>query len=123
MAEAQSALNGAMAAGPVTVVDAGLIGMVTLRGDLAGPAVQAVCAVLTGAGFPERLGVSVGDGTAICWMSPDEVLLMLPYATVNAALGRIAQALEGVHHLAVDVSDAALSSIYAARMPAKYWPS
>jgi len=95
-----------MAAGSVTVVDAGLIGMITLRGNLAAPALQAVCAELAGAGFPGRLGVSAGDGTAICWMSPDEVLLMLPYAAVSEALTRIAQALTGLHHLAVDVSDA-----------------
>jgi len=106
MSEPVSALNGAVAAGHVSVADAGLIGMITLRGDLAAPALQAVCAELTGAGFPGRLGVSETAGKAICWMSPDEVLLMLPYATVAEALSRMAQALAGLHHLAVDVSDA-----------------
>jgi sarcosine oxidase subunit gamma len=39
-------------------------------------------------------------------MSPDEVLVVLPRADVPGALAALGQALAGVHHLAVDVSDA-----------------
>jgi sarcosine oxidase subunit gamma len=39
-------------------------------------------------------------------MSPDEYLLILPYAEVTDALAKLAKSLAGEHYLAVDVSDA-----------------
>lgn len=79
-------------------------GMITLRGDLGevGPAAAAV----TGAEVPAPLAIT-GDGVrALGWMAPDELLVLLPAGEVAEALERLATDLAGLHHLAVDVSDA-----------------
>ena len=39
-------------------------------------------------------------------MSPDEYLLVMPYAEVTEVLAKLAKSLVGEHHLAVNVSDA-----------------
>ncbi|MDZ4137112.1 MAG: sarcosine oxidase subunit gamma family protein [Paracoccaceae bacterium] len=46
------------------------------------------------------------DGRGAGWMSPDELLLILPYAAVAQTLDALCNALKGKHFLAVDVSDA-----------------
>jgi sarcosine oxidase, subunit gamma len=85
-------------------------GMITLRGDLSAHALRDICKALTGLGFPDKGGITCDDAgsgeSALAWMSPDEVLLLLPHGDVSGALQRIASALSGTHHLAVDVSDA-----------------
>ena len=95
----------------VTISDLGLQGMITLRGDHS--AVAGVCTGLTGAAFPGRGRIETAGDKCVAWMSPDEVLILLPHADVAAALARIGEALQGVHHLAVDVSDA--RALYAVR--------
>lgn len=107
MAEPVSALAGRAAQGAVAVRDLGLHGMVTLRGDLSDAALRAVAAEVTGApDFPGRGRIALGGQGGIGWMSPDELLLILPYAQAGEAVARIGAALAGRHHLAVDVSDA-----------------
>ena len=106
MRDAVTALMGRAAEGPVTVRDLGLRGMITLRGDLSDGAVQAVCTELTGMGFPAVGMAEVRGDHGLAWMSPDELLVMVRYGEVGTTLGRIADALGGHHHLAVDVSDA-----------------
>lgn len=88
----------------VTITLAGPTGMITLRGDLA--TVSPACTALIGAAMPGVCKMTQGPGGSIVWMSPDEVLLVLPPAAVTPALAQIAETLEGQHHLAVDVSDA-----------------
>ena len=90
----------------VTVTDRGETGMIGLRGDLSAGALRAVCETVAGCGFPAAGTVSQGDGRALFWMSPDEVLVMLPHDAVTAGLAQIGAALAGTHHLAVDLSDA-----------------
>jgi sarcosine oxidase subunit gamma len=46
------------------------------------------------------------DGRGLAWMSPDELLAILPYAEVAGKLDEVARAMGSAHHLAVDVSDA-----------------
>lgn len=82
------------------------IGMITLRGDLGDPDLQSAVNTATGLAMPDSNRVTVDGERGVCWMSPDECLLILPYDRVMDALGQIGAALEGVHHLAVDVSDA-----------------
>lgn len=106
MAEPVSALAGRVAPGGVTVRDLGLHGMITLRGDLSDPALRAVATEVTGAAFPDSGRIGLSEQGAIGWMSPDELLLVLPYAGAGAAVARIGAALAGQHHLAADVSDA-----------------
>lgn len=107
MSEPVTALQGrASKRSAALISDAGLTGMITLRGDLADGALRAVCQQITSADFPARGKIISQGAAAIGWMSPDEVLLMLPYDGVSAALAQIEAALAGQHFLAVDVSDA-----------------
>lgn len=102
MSNAVSALDGRASTGDVTITELGLRGMISLRGDLSGKALQKTCKDITGAAFPSQGQVSGG----LAWMSPDEVLIMLDHGAVDNALAKIAKALKGKHHLAVNVSDA-----------------
>lgn len=105
MSDLVSALDGATSQGLVTVRDLRPRGMVTLKGALDGDALREACAQVTGAAFPDALRAS-GEDRACLWMAPDEVLLLLPRAEAGPAVERIGTALAGIHHLAVDVSDA-----------------
>lgn len=106
MSNAVSVLGGKVAEGPVAVRDAGLRGMITLRGDLSDQKLQEVCTKLTGATFPAKGQVTSAGENGICWMSPDELLLLVSYGAVGEALEEIGKALSGTHHLAANVSDA-----------------
>jgi len=77
--------------------------MVSLRGDLADPALVTCVTGLTGAAMPGPLTITNGAKGQLAWMSPDELLILI--ADPAAAVAQIAQALAGKHHLAVDVSD------------------
>lgn len=106
MPEARSALPGARHAGAVTVEEAGLRGMITLKGDLASAALRDVAAGIAGTGFPERRGANCAGERGLLWMAPDEILILVPHGERAGALARIAEALGDAHHLAADVSDA-----------------
>ena len=106
MSNAVSALNGRMAPGEVTIREAGLRGMIILRGDLNDKKLRAVCKKLSGVNFPEQ-GQAHSDGDkGLCWMSPDEILVLVSYAQVADAVAQIDAALSGSHYLAENVSDA-----------------
>lgn len=106
MSEPMSALGGAVAAGFASVREIGPVGMITLRAkpEAAGLAKAIKAAVGTEVPALRRI---VTEGDRACgWMSPDEYLLVTPYAAVAGALEAIGKAMAGAHHLAVDVSDA-----------------
>lgn len=109
MSDAVSALQGASFKGSVSIRENGLRGMITLRGDLASAKVQKAARDAAGVDFPGQRRVILAGEKGLCWMSPDEVLILLPHAEVGKSLGAIAGALKGEHHLAVDVSDARAS--------------
>ena len=106
MSEPVSALGGARSEGFATITEFGPQGMITLRGDLSSAAVQAAVQAAVGVAVPGPRRFEMAGDCAAGWMSPDELLLWLPYAQVPAALATLQQALAGEHHLAVDVSDA-----------------
>ena len=106
MSNAVSALQGATSKGFAQVTEAGLRGMVTLRGDLASPKLKKAVKSVTGVSVPSPRECSSAGDKAVAWMSPDEVLVMVPYADVVDATVRLAKALEGEHALVVNVSDA-----------------
>lgn len=89
---------------------AGPQGMVSLRADLSAPEVAAAVQAVAGCDMPApRRIVTAGDGArdrAVAWMSPDEILILLPHAEAPGAVARLAEALAGHHHLATEVSDA-----------------
>ena len=106
MSEPVSALKGATATGFAAIREIGPLGMITLRAkpDVKGLAKAIKAAVGTEVPALRRI---VTEGDRACgWMSPDEYLLVMPYAAVAGALEAIAKAMGGEHHLAVDVSDA-----------------
>jgi len=106
MSNAVSALGGKVFPGEVTVSAAGVTGMITLRGDLTQKKLRTVCKRITGASFPDQGQMSGDRGNGLCWMSPDEVLILVPYAEVAVAIAQIDKALEGTHYLAENLSDA-----------------
>ncbi|MFD1194216.1 sarcosine oxidase subunit gamma [Seohaeicola saemankumensis] len=109
MSEPVSALNGASFEGLVTLQDRGPTGMITLRGDLAAPAMAKALDKVSGLTIPatRRVQPAKGSGQAqAAWMSPDELLLILPYGQVATVCASLSAALEGTHHLVADVSDA-----------------
>jgi sarcosine oxidase subunit gamma len=97
---------GKTAPGAVTITERGLRGMIALRGDLSQKKLVTACTALTGVAFPTQGRANVAGDKGLCWMSPDEVLILVPHADTADALDQIAKALKGQHHLAVDVSDA-----------------
>lgn len=126
MAEAVSALPGAVAPGWVTVRDLGLVGMISLRGDLDNAALRAVVEEVTGQQVPPPGQIYVHQMRGAAWMSPDEVLLLVPCAEAQAICARIDAGLAGQHHLAANVSDAraviAVEGAGAAEVLAKLAP-
>ena len=87
------------------VREIGPLGMITLRAkrDVAGLAEAFAGLGLT---LPDPRRIVIAGDKAAGWMSPDEYLLILPYAAVNESLASLAKALAGQHHLAANVSDA-----------------
>ncbi|AGI68808.1 putative sarcosine oxidase gamma subunit [Octadecabacter antarcticus 307] len=81
-------------------------GMITLRGDLGSAKLTKAVKAVTGQAMPTS-GQFLGDATSgVAWMSPDELLLVVPYADVAQNVAQIDKVLVGHHYLAVDVSDA-----------------
>lgn len=103
MSDPVMALGGAAADATVTVRELASPGTVSLRGDLA--VIGPVAAEIAGCAVPGRRGIAAAGAARLAWMSPDELLLMLPRADVPGALATLAERLSGQHHLALDVSD------------------
>ena len=126
MPESSSALKSRVTEGDVTVREMGLRGMITLRGDLSDTKLNAICADLTGLSIPAEGSIAHEGDYGLAWMSPDEVLIMLPYDAALNAVAKIESALNGQHHLAVNVSDARavlqVSGLYAREVIAKLAP-
>lgn len=103
---AVSALPGAAFDGLCRVEEAGLCGMITLRGELGSARVKKAVKSVAGVDVPAQRRIAEADGTAVAWMSPDELLIMVGYEDAAAALAALETSLKGAHFLAVNVSDA-----------------
>lgn len=100
-----SALGGQTFDGYAKIREIGPLGMISLRCDLAEKPLATVLKKL-GLSLPApRRIVQAGDWS-VGWMSHDELLIILPYAEVEATLTTLRNALSKLHFLAVDVSDA-----------------
>ncbi|MBP1805563.1 sarcosine oxidase subunit gamma [Rubellimicrobium aerolatum] len=82
----------------------GPLGMVSLRGDLGEERLRVTVSALTGTAMPGRLRIEGTSGRGAAWMSPDELLIFLPPEEAPAAVRRLSEELEGLHHLVADVS-------------------
>ena len=101
-----SALGGKTYDGFAQIREIGPFGMISLRCDLAERALPALIKSITGTKLPAVRQIEQKDGKAAGWMSPDELLLILPYQDVAKTLDTIGKKLAAIHYLAVDVSDA-----------------
>ncbi|WP_424833261.1 sarcosine oxidase subunit gamma [Ruegeria sp.] len=106
MSEPISALNHASYEGIAKVEECGLQGMITLRGDFSDKVLAKAVKDATGQKVPGQREVFINGDTGVCWMSTDELLVLVPYAEVEAKLAAMNNALGGTHALAVNVSDA-----------------
>lgn len=106
MSEAVSGLAQKSYSGLVELADAGLTGMITLRGDLGAPVLMDAVKAATGAAVPGVRRIETGSSGQAAWMSPDELLLIVPYDRVAAVVAGLEAALAGEFAVAADVSDA-----------------
>lgn len=111
MSDPVSALGGASFDGLIRITEAGPRGMVTVRGDLASPKLEKAVFKATGCPMPARRGAVSEGEHGVCWMSPDELLLLVPHAQASAVVAALDTALKGEHALVVDVSDARASFV------------
>lgn len=106
MFEPRTALQGAHFSGDITVTDAGLVGMIAIRGDLTDPALCAAVAQVTGHPVPVTRKMS-GDATdGLAWMSADELMLFCAYGDAPTVAARLVDALGDVHSMVSVLSDA-----------------
>lgn len=106
MSDPISACPGAEFHGAITIKDAGVVGMITLRGDLSDERLAKAVKSATGLAMPAVRGVKRGAKGGVAWMSPDELLLFVDYAKADQTVEALNGALNGSHFLAVNVSDA-----------------
>ena len=106
MSDAASALAGAATSGYVDILDAGLVGMITIRGDQKDARFRDTLHQTLGLNLPDARKLVANDSEKLLWMSPDELLLICGYAEAEARAGALSSALSGIHHLVVNVSDA-----------------
>lgn len=127
MSNAMSALNAVShEEGIAQITEVGLRGMITLRGDLSDAQLIKAAEAAAGVPFPEQNRANTDGLSGLCWMSPDEVLILCPHSDAPARLAQLQEALAGSHVLAVNVSDAravfALSGPHAREVLAKLVP-
>lgn len=126
MSEPISALPGARKSGMVELAEAGLFGMITLRGDPESPVVARALRQVLDLAPPARRRI-IGTGTpAVAWMSPDELLILVDHAGAAETVARLEAAVAGEFVTLADVSDAravfTLSGVQARDVLAKLCP-
>lgn len=109
MSDPLSALGGASFDGLVRIAEAPPRGMITVRGDLSSARLEKAVVTTIGLSMPAENGAVVHGERGVCWMSPDELLILLPHGDVTGAVAAMSSALSGEHALVVDVSDARAS--------------
>ncbi|MGP3696349.1 sarcosine oxidase subunit gamma [Rhodobacter sp. NSM] len=106
MSEAVSALGNASFEGFATIRELGPTGMVTLRAKHDLPVLPEALQKVLGVGLPGQRRILSAGNVRVGWMSPDELLILMPYAEVAGKVAALTEALGGAHALVVDVSDA-----------------
>ena len=106
MSNPVSALDGVTYEGFATVQEMGLRGMITPRGDLSAAKFKKAAVNASGTELPGLREVKLSGQNALAWMSPDELLAVVPHDEVDTRIAGIEKALKGTHFLAVNVSDA-----------------
>lgn len=104
MASASGGIPGL--AGFAAVAEAGPQGMITLRADLADPALAAALAGAGLPGVPAQRKVIIAEAATVAWMSPDELLIVMPHAAAPGMVATLSAALSATHALVAEVSEA-----------------
>ena len=91
----------------LAIEERGPVGQVTLRADLASPAVAEAVRATLGVELPETRTCAFGeDGRGAVWMAPDELLVLCGYDEAGDVAARLEAALADEHATAVVMSDA-----------------
>ena len=106
MSDPVSAMGHARYDGFATVREIGPLGMISLRAKPEVKGLAKAVKAAVGLAVPAQRRIVATADKAVGWMSPDEYLLVLPYAQTGAAMAAIASAMGADHHLAAVVSDA-----------------
>ncbi len=106
MSDPVSALAGKVAEGPVRIEDLAPRAMITVRGKLSDTAITEALASVSGLAMPGQRGIAAEGEKRLAWMGPDEALLILPRAGLDAALSGLTEKLGSAHALVADMSDA-----------------
>jgi len=106
MSDPRTALQGAHFTGEISVTDAGLIGMVAIRGDLSDADFRATVAEVTGHTVPDVRKMSGDANGGLAWMSADELMAFCAYSDAYILADRLQAALGDAHHMVSVLSDA-----------------
>ncbi|NNK67382.1 MAG: sarcosine oxidase subunit gamma [Rhodobacteraceae bacterium] len=106
MSDLASPLPGVAVSGIAEVRELGLRGMITIKGDLALPLVNSTATGVSGVDFPDRGQANYVGERGLCWMAPDEIMVLTPYAEAAGDTAHIAHVLRDTHSLVANVSDA-----------------
>lgn len=101
-----SPLGNATFDGFCTIKEIGPLGMISLRAKPDVKELAKAVKAAVGTKLPAQRRIEVAGDKACGWMSPDEYILILPYAETGAAMEAISKAMGAAHHLAAVVSDA-----------------
>lgn len=101
-----SPLGNATFDGYCTIKEIGPLGMISLRAKPDVKELAKAVKAAVGTKVPAQRKIEIAGDKACGWMSPDEYILILPYAETGAAMEAIAKAMGAAHHLAAVVSDA-----------------
>ena len=94
MSDEVSALGGVTRSeGIAKVTEMPLQGMVTVRGDLSDKVLKKAILAVTKLEVPVLAEINQVGEYALCWMSPDELLLFCPYASVEIILAKLNKSL------------------------------
>lgn len=106
MSDVQLPLGGASFDGLVKIEELAGQGMITLRGDLTDKSIVKAVKDVFGVTLPGVRQTALDGANGALWMSPDEALLLCPYADAQAMADALTDKLSSAHALVVNVSDA-----------------
>ena len=106
MSDPVTPLNHARFDGFAQIREIGPLGMISFRARPDAVGLAKAVKAATGCAVPMLRRIEINGGNAAGWMSPDELLLILPYGETDTAMRAIGKAMADAHHLAAVVSDA-----------------
>lgn len=81
-------------------------GMITIRCDLTNKTLATAIKSVAGLPMPKVNTIESNGDNAVAWMSPDELLVLVPHENVAATVEALRKKLSKTHALVQDVSDA-----------------